>query len=279
MLPEAKYKFLAAEVKKRSGLVLGPEKGYLIESRLAPLARAEGLSGPEAVVDAMMRGDQRLCAAASEALATHETFFFRDKTPFDLFTDVMLPALKTSRGSRALKIWCAAASTGQEPYSLAMLIREIGAVNASILATDMCAHVLEKAKAGLYSQFEVQRGLAIQRLVKHFDQSGDSWRIKPDLREMIRFEPGNLLDDFARYGQQDIIFCRNVLIYFDVEAKARVLDRLAGLLAPDGFLVLGAAETVVGLTDTLKPVAGQRGLYVRADTASAAPVRPAVVAA
>ncbi len=277
MLPENKYKFLAAEVKKRSGLVLGPEKGYLIESRLAPLARAEGLASPEAVVDAMMRGDQRLCAAASEALATHETFFFRDKTPFDLFSEIMMPALKKARGGGALKIWCAAASTGQEPYSLAMLIRETGGLSANILATDMCAHVLEKAKAGLYSQFEVQRGLAIQRLVKHFDQSGDSWRIKPELREMIRFEPGNLLDDFSRYGQKDIIFCRNVLIYFDVDAKAKILDRLASLLAPDGYLVLGAAETVVGLTDTLKPVAGQRGLYVRADATQ--PVRPAVAAA
>ncbi|WP_429910466.1 CheR family methyltransferase [Glycocaulis sp.] len=263
MLSEPKYKFLAAEVKKRSGLVLGPEKGYLIESRLAPLARAEGLSGPEAVVDAMMRGDQRLCAAASEALATHETFFFRDKTPFELFSEIMAPALRQARGGRAFKIWCAAASTGQEPYSLAMLIRETSGLSASILATDMCAHVLEKAKAGLYSQFEVQRGLPIQRLVEHFEQSGDSWRVKPELRQMIRFEPGNLLDDFSRYGPQDIIFCRNVLIYFDVEAKAKILDRLAALLAPDGYLVLGAAETVVGLTDSLKPVAGQRGLYVR----------------
>ncbi|MCC5980102.1 MAG: protein-glutamate O-methyltransferase CheR [Oceanicaulis sp.] len=278
MLPENKYKFLAAEVKKRSGLVLRPEKGYLIESRLAPLARTEGLAGPEAVVDAMMRGDQRLCAAASEALATHETFFFRDKTPFDLFTEIMMPALRTARSTRPLKIWCAAASTGQEPYSLAMLIRETGGLSASILATDMCAHVLEKAKTGLYSQFEVQRGLAIQRLVKHFEQSGDSWRVKPELREMIRFEPGNLLDDFSRYGQQDIIFCRNVLIYFDVDAKAKILDRLAALLAPDGYLVLGAAETVVGLTDTLKPVAGQRGLYVRADAAQK-PARPASVVA
>jgi chemotaxis protein methyltransferase CheR len=275
MLSEAKYKFLANEVKKRSGLVLGPEKGYLIESRLAPLARAEGLAGPEAVVDAMMRGDQRLCKAASEALATHETFFFRDKTPFDLFSDVMAPALRQARAGRPLKIWCAAASTGQEPYSLAMLIRETGGMSASIFATDMCVHVLEKAKAGLYSQFEVQRGLPIQRLVKHFDQSGESWRVKPELREMIRFEPGNLLDDFARYGQQDIIFCRNVLIYFDVESKAKILDRLAAQLAPDGYLVLGAAETVVGLTDSLKPVAGHRGLYVR-NIAQSVPARSAV---
>lgn len=278
MLSEAKYKFLAGEVKKRSGLVLGPEKGYLIESRLAPLARAEGLSGPEAVVDAMMRGDQRLCTAASEALATHETFFFRDKTPFDLFSEVMAPALRQARAGRAFKIWCAAASTGQEPYSLAMLIREMSGISASILATDMCAHVLEKAKAGLYSQFEVQRGLAIQRLVQHFEQSGDSWRVKPELREMIRFETGNLLEDFSRYGQLDIIFCRNVLIYFDVESKAKVLNRLAAQLAPDGYLVLGAAETVVGLTDSLKPVAGHRGLYVR-NGATPAASAPAAFAA
>lgn len=279
MLSETKYKFLAAEVKKRSGLILGPEKGYLIESRLAPLARAEGLAGPEAVVDAMMRGDQRLCAAASEALATHETFFFRDKTPFDMFTDVMVPALRQARAGRPFKIWCAAASTGQEPYSLAMLIREMNGISASILATDMCAHVMEKAKAGIYSQFEVQRGLAIQRLVKHFEQAGDSWRVKPELREMIRFETGNLLEDFSRYGTLDIIFCRNVLIYFDVESKAKILNRLAQQLAPDGYLVLGAAETVVGLTDSFKPVPGHRGLYMRNQPAQhAGPAAPRAVA-
>lgn len=281
MLSETKYKFLAAEVKKRSGLVLGPEKGYLIESRLAPLARAEGLNGPEAIIDAMMRGDQRLCVAASEALATHETFFFRDKTPFELFSEVMAPALRQARAGRPLKIWCAAASTGQEPYSLAMLVRETSGLSASILATDMCAHVLEKARAGVYSQFEVQRGLPIQRLVQHFDQTGDSWRVKPELREMVRYETGNLLDEFSRYGTQDIIFCRNVLIYFDVESKAKILDRLASLLAPDGYLVLGAAETVVGLTDSLKPVAGHRGLYVRnaqAAPAAAAPLGARAVA-
>ncbi|WP_373870243.1 CheR family methyltransferase [Glycocaulis alkaliphilus] len=278
-MSETKYKFLAAEVKKRSGLILGPEKGYLIESRLAPLARAEGLAGPEAVVDAMMRGDQRLCAAASEALATHETFFFRDKTPFDMFTDVMVPALRQARAGRPFKIWCAAASTGQEPYSLAMLIREMNGISASILATDMCAHVMEKAKAGIYSQFEVQRGLAIQRLVKHFEQAGDSWRVKPELREMIRFETGNLLEDFSRYGTLDIIFCRNVLIYFDVESKAKILNRLAQQLAPDGYLVLGAAETVVGLTDSFKPVPGHRGLYMRNQPAAqAGPAAPRAVA-
>jgi len=263
MLPASKFDFLSAEVKKRSGLILGPEKGYLVESRLAPVARSEGFATIESLVDAMMRGDQRLCTLASEALATHETFFFRDKTPFDTFEQVIVPALKPVRAGRAIKIWCAACSTGQEPYSLAMLAREMGGMHTDILGTDMVPAVLEKARAGLYSQFEVQRGLPIKRLVEHFEQAGESWRVKPELRQMVRFESGNLLDDFGRYGVLDVIFCRNVLIYFDPETKARILERLANQLADDGFLVLGAAETVVGLTDALKPVPGQRGLYAK----------------
>ncbi len=262
-LPSNKFDFLCQDVRKRSGLVLGQEKAYLIDSRLGPLARKDGFASVEALIDAMMRGDQRICVAASEALATHETFFFRDKTPFDLFENVIAPALKTARMGRQLKIWCAAASSGQEPYSLGMLLDEIPGLSADILATDMSAPVLEKAKAGIYTQFEVQRGLPIQRLVKHFDQVGDSWRIKPQLRQKVRFEQANLLDDFARFGKMDVIFCRNVLIYFDIQTKAKVLDRLAAQLADDGFLRLGAAETVVGLTDSLRPISGHRGLYAK----------------
>jgi len=262
-LPSNKFDFLCQDVRKRSGLVLGQEKAYLIDSRLGPLARKEGFASVEALIDAMMRGDQRLCVAASEALATHETFFFRDKTPFDLFENVIAPSLKSTRMGRQLKIWCAAASSGQEPYSLGMLLDEIPGLSADIHATDMSAPVLEKAKAGIYTQFEVQRGLPIQRLVKHFDQVGDSWRIKPQLRQKVRFEQANLLDDFARYGKMDVIFCRNVLIYFDIQTKAKVLDRLAAQLADDGFLLLGAAETVVGLTDSLRPISGHRGLYAK----------------
>lgn len=262
-LPSNKFDFLCQDVRKRSGLVLGQEKAYLIDSRLGPLARKEGFASVEALIDAMMRGDQRICVAASEALATHETFFFRDKTPFDLFENVIAPALKSSRMGRQLKIWCAAASSGQEPYSLGMLLDEIPGLSADILATDMSAPVLEKAKAGIYTQFEVQRGLPIQRLVKNFDQVGDSWRIKPQLRQKVRFEQANLLDDFARFGKMDVIFCRNVLIYFDIQTKAKVLDRLAAQLADDGFLLLGAAETVVGLTDSLRPISGHRGLYAK----------------
>jgi len=262
-LPPNKFEFLSQDVRKRSGLVLGQEKAYLVDSRLGPLARKEGFASVEALVDAMMRGDQRLSVAVSEALATHETFFFRDKTPFDLFENVIAPSLRSSRLGRQLKIWCAAASSGQEPYSLGMLLDELPGLNADILATDMSAQVLEKAKAGIYTQFEVQRGLPIQRLVKHFDQVGDSWRIKPQLRQKVRFEQANLLDDFSRFGRQDVIFCRNVLIYFDIPTKAAVLNRLSSLLSDDGFLLLGAAETVVGLTDSLRPVNGHRGLYAK----------------
>jgi chemotaxis protein methyltransferase CheR len=267
-LPPAKFEFLSNDVRQRTGLMLGPEKAYLVDSRLGPLARKEGFACVDALVDAMMRGDRALCIAASEALATHETFFFRDKTPFDLYEKTIAPALKTARAGRSLKIWCAAASSGQEPYSLAMLADEGLTPPADILATDMSGPVLEKARAGVYSQFEVQRGLPIQRLVKHFDQAGESWKIKPAIRQKVRFEQSNLLEDFSRYGRLDVIFCRNVLIYFDIQTKAKILDRLAAQLTDDGYLVLGAAETVVGLTEALRPVPGQRGLYAKPATAA-----------
>ena len=269
-LPSAKFDFLSQDVKTRTGLILGPEKAYLVDSRLGPLARKEGFDSVEGLVDAMMRGDRAMCVAASEALATHETFFFRDKTPFDLFEKTIWPALKASMRGRRMRIWCAAASSGQEPYSLAMLLDEAGEPNVEILATDMSAQVLEKAKAGVYTQFEVQRGLPIQRLVKHFEQVGDAWKIRPHIRQRVRFEQGNLLDNFSRYGKMDVIFCRNVLIYFDIETKAEVLNRLAAQLSDDGFLLLGAAETVVGLTESLRPVPGHRGLYAKPETAARA---------
>ncbi|MCC5995770.1 MAG: protein-glutamate O-methyltransferase CheR [Oceanicaulis sp.] len=267
-LPAHKFEHLCKEVRARTGLVLGPEKAYLVESRLGPLARKSGFASVEALIDAMMRGDKAVLTAACEALATHETFFFRDKTPFEMFEQVIAPTLKGARAGRNLKIWCAAASSGQEPYSLAMLLDEAGGPQADILATDMSAAVLEKAKAGLYTQFEVQRGLSIQRLVKHFDQTGEAWRIKPHLRQKVRFEQSNLLEDFSRLGRMDVIFCRNVLIYFDIETKAKILERLAAQLADDGYLILGAAETVVGLTDSLRPAQGHRGLYTRAGAAA-----------
>lgn len=268
--------FVAAEAYKRSGLVLSADKGYLLESRLAPLARAEGFPSIEALITAARRdSSDRLLWAITEALATHETFFFRDNTPFDLFKEEILPVLSRTRGNTAtIRIWCAACSSGQEPYSLAMLLEEekarLGGLRFEIVATDMAPRVLEKAKAGLYSQFEVQRGLAIQRLVTHFDQSGDQWRVKPNLRSMVTFKKQNLLEGYTGMGTFDVIFCRNVLIYFDADTKKRVLQRLAAQTATDGYLVMGAAETVVGLSQDYAPVEGRRGLYGRAGVVKSA---------
>jgi chemotaxis protein methyltransferase CheR len=200
-------------------------------------------------------------------MTTNETFFFRDKLPFDHFRDTIMPALIAARArEKRIRIWCTAASTGQEPYSLAMLLKGMGAAisgyRIDIVATDLSSEILEKAKAGIYTQFEVQRGLAVQLLVKYFDQVGETWQLAPELRSMVQFRPINLLNDFSALGTFDVVFCRNVLIYFDQDTKIAVLDRIAQQMPDDGYLVLGAAETVIGLTGAFKPLADKRGLYV-----------------
>jgi len=260
------YEFLRKLLKERSGLDLSPDKQYLVESRLIPLARKIGLPGITELVQKMKFGADALTAEVVEAMTTNETFFFRDKVPFDHLRDTMLPALLQARASRrALRIWCAAASTGQEPYSIAMCLKELGSALAGwrveIIGTDLSQAVLEKSRAGIFSQFEVQRGLPIQMLVKHFTQIGELWQLNPDIRSMVQFRQLNLLHDFSQLGSFDIIFCRNVLIYFDQETKARIFERLAKVVDADGFMVLGAAESVVGISDAFKPYPDRRGLY------------------
>jgi chemotaxis protein methyltransferase CheR len=173
--------------------------------------------------------------------------------------------LKARAVRKNIRIWCAAGSTGQEPYSLAMCLKEMRGALAGwrieILATDLSQEVLEKSKAGIYSQFEVQRGLPIQMLVKYFKQMGEFWQINADIRAMVQHRQLNLLHDFSQLGTFDVIFCRNVLIYFDQDTKINIFNRLAKATEPDGFLALGAAETVVGLTDVFKPHPERRGLY------------------
>jgi len=198
-------------------------------------------------------------------MTTNETFFFRDKIPFDHLREI-LPALMQARANRrSLRIWSAACSTGQEPYSIAMLLKEAGQVLAGwrteIVATDLSQGVLEKSKSGLFSQFEVQRGLPIQLLVKHFTQIGELWQLNADIRSMVQHRQLNLLQDFSQLGMFDVIFCRNVLIYFDQDTKAAIFERLVKQLEPDGMLMLGAAESVVGITDAFKPCPEKRGLY------------------
>lgn len=268
---------LAALLKQRSGLILGSDKTYLIESRLAPVARREGYANVAALLTALRtKRDEKLIYTVTDAMTTNETFFFRDKTPFDQFKSDVLPALAKAR-SGDIKIWCAACSTGQEPYSLAMMMEEsrgqFPRVNLDILATDISERCLEKAQAGLYTQFEVQRGLPIQMMVKHFEKIDEMWRISPKIRQAVRYKKLNLLDDLRSVGRQDVIYCRNVLIYFDIETKKRVLEQMATLLADDGYLFLGAAETVLGITDVFKPMAGMRGLYIKNQAVGAQPVR------
>jgi chemotaxis protein methyltransferase CheR len=262
------FDYLRQMLRERSGLVLSAEKQYLAESRLLPVARKHGMTTLGELVG-KLRGAPAapLSAEVVEAMTTNETFFFRDKLPFDHFRDTVMPALIATRArEKRIRIWCTACSTGQEPYSLAIMLKGMAAklagIRVEILATDISGDVLERAKAGLYSQFEVQRGLPIQNLVQFFTQSGDSWRIAADLRTMVQFRPINLLKDFSALGPFDVIFCRNVLIYFDQETKIGVLNRLARQLSEDGFLALGAAETVVGLTDAFKPMGDRRGIYV-----------------
>jgi chemotaxis protein methyltransferase CheR len=262
------YDFLRKCLKDRSGLVLSADKQYLVESRLLPVARRAGLNGLGELVTALKRSDaEALMTTVVEAMTTNETFFFRDKTPFENFRSTILPALMAARpNSRHIRIWCAAASTGQEPYSLAMALKEMGREvedwRIDILATDLSAAVLEKARQGIYSQFEAQRGLPIQLLIKYFTQVGEMWQLAPSVRSMVKFHQINLLADFTHLGMFDVVFCRNLLIYLDQAAKVDLLDRLARVIYGDGYLVLGAAETVVGVTERLKVLPDKRGLYV-----------------
>ena len=260
------YEYLRKLLKDQSGLDLSADKQYLIESRLLPLARKCGLSGIGDLVQKMKGGAASIVTLVVEAMTTNETLFFRDKIPFDHFREMIVPEIVKARaGRKSVRIWCAAGSTGQEPYSLAMCLKEMGAALAGwrieIIATDLSLEVLEKSKAGIYSQFEVQRGLPIQLLVKHFKQTGEFWQINPEIRAMVQHRQLNLLHDFSQLGTFDVIFCRNVLIYFDQDTKINIFNRLHRATEADGFLVLGAAETVVGLTENFKPYPERRGLY------------------
>jgi chemotaxis protein methyltransferase CheR len=264
------YEFLRKLLKERSGLDLSADKQYLVESRLIPLARKAELPGIAELVGKIKAGSAALTAEVVEAMTTNETFFFRDKIPFDHLRESILPALVQARASRrSLRIWCAASSTGQEPYSIAMCVKEFAGLagwRVEIVATDLSQEVLEKSKAGIYSQFEVQRGLPIQMLVKYFTQTGELWQLKADLRAMVQHRQLNLLQDFSHLGTFDVIFCRNVLIYFDQDTKVAVFDRLARMVEADGVLLLGAAESVVGISDAFKPYPERRGVYrVNAD--------------
>lgn len=272
-MTEADFAFLARFLRERSGLDLAPGKRYLAESRLGPVCRNAGIATLGDLARRLRAGsDAVLEHAVVEAMATHETSFFRDKLPFDALRTEILPGLIEARAaSRRLRIWSAAASTGQEAYSLAMLTHDLAPAlegfQVEILGTDLSRAAIARARAGLYSQLEVQRGLPILKLLHHFSQvEGQGWRISEDLRKAVDFRVFNLLDDTRRFGIFDLVLCRNVLIYLDAAAKAKLLSKLARALAPDGAICLGTPESVMGIGSGLVPHPAARGFFVLAGT-------------
>ncbi|MCJ8324395.1 MAG: protein-glutamate O-methyltransferase CheR [Rhizobiales bacterium] len=261
------FEYLRDFLMKSSGLVVKPEKEYLLKSRLEPLARSRGMESISELVSSMKSAIAlELRDTVTDAMTTNESLFFRDKTPFEHLDNIMLPYFLEQRKVRKrLRIWCAAASTGQEPYSIAMSLKEQGAKlagwNFDILGTDISKTVLTKATAGQYTQFEVQRGLPIKLLLKYFTQQGENWVLNENVRRMVKYKESNLLENFANVGKFDIVFCRNVLIYFDLETKKKVLEKISLQMEPDSYLLLGAAETVMGICDKFEAVKGARGLY------------------
>jgi chemotaxis protein methyltransferase CheR len=261
------FEFICQILRERSGLVLTNDKAYLLESRLLPVARKWKLATFDDLVRVIRsKMDEAVIRDVVEAMTTNESFFFRDTKPFDQFKALVLPALLKSRAaSRTIRIWSAACSSGQEPYSLAMILSESAAQlngwKIEIVGTDLSTEILNRAKEGMYSQFEVQRGLPITMLVKYFSQIGDRWQINAKIRGMVQYKEFNLLQDPMALGRFDVVFCRNVLIYFDQPTKTRVLNSVSKLMPEDGFLFLGGAETVLGITDKFQMVPGQRGVY------------------
>jgi chemotaxis protein methyltransferase CheR len=267
------FDFVSQLLRKRAGIVLTGDKMYLLESRLAPLARKEGLPSIDDLIQVVRaRRDERLITQVVDVMTTNETFFFRDKTPFDHFKEAIMPALVPARRGQRIRIWNAACSTGQEPYSLAMMLDQspalAGGVPVEIIATDISDRCLERARQGLFTQFEVQRGLPIQMLMHYFTQQDDHWRISEKIRSMVTFKKLNLMDPSFTLGKFDVVFCRNVLIYFDGPTKADVLNRIANCMNPGGFLMLGAAESVIGITQAFENSNDRRGLYKLANRAA-----------
>lgn len=274
VLSRTDAEFLRQLVRAKSGIVLGEDKGYLLESRLTPLAKAIGLNSVEDLVPRLRaEPNGQLARQVVEAMTTNETFFFRDVQPFECLKKVVLPELIAKRGAqRRLDLWCAAASTGQEPYSVAMVLREhfpqVAGWTIRLLATDIATEVLKRARAGRYSQLEVNRGLPAPLLLKYFTKDGLDWVIKDELKRMVEFRELNLLDPFPITGQLDIIFIRNVLIYFDLDTKRDILAKCRKLLRPDGFLFLGGAETTLTVDDHFVRVDFDKGGCYRLKGAS-----------
>ncbi|MGL4325043.1 MAG: CheR family methyltransferase [Beijerinckiaceae bacterium] len=266
---QSDFQFLQKFLQSRSGLDLPEQKSYLLESRLLKVLRDFQLPTLTHLVARVRAGDAALERQVIEAMTTNETLFFRDRVPFDALETLILPRLMKARAAtRRLSIWCAACSAGQEPYSLAMMFEEKRELWAgwtiAIHATDLSAAMIARAQAATYTQFEVQRGLPVRYLLKYFTQDKDVWTLNAALRTRVQFKTMNLMQDFGPIGSFDIIMCRNVLIYFDLPTRRDVLNRMLPHLAGDGRLILGAPETVVGVTHEYTPDPDAHGFYIPA---------------
>ena len=272
-ITHAQFALLADVVRRRSGLALPPNKIELVQSKLAPVAARFGFKKVGAMLAELEDAAEELAAAITEAMTTNETSFFRDPACFDHIRDTILPALKAARAhKRRLRIWCGAAATGQEPYSLAMLLHEAGLLRGDwkidLFATDLSSEAVARMREGLYSKYEVERGLPAGYLTRYFGQEGAQWRIADHLRRDLRIHRFNLLDSYRWLGEIDIVLCRNVLLYFDGADRRETVARLETCLAPDGWLILGATETASVAGDLFMPAGAVRGVYVKARNAS-----------
>ena len=247
--------YVATLMRRRSAVVLDDDKRYLIETRLSQVAADKGYRDVRAVVAGLREGHAGLDTTVVEALVTHETLFFRDVAPFEVLKKEILPPLIAARAARRrLRIWSAACSSGQEPYSIAMLLLEhfpdvARSWDVRVVATDVSDAVLARARAGRYRQLEVNRGLGAQQLLRFFERDGAEWSVHGDVRRLVDFRKHNLLDPVPADISPDVIFLRNVLIYFDVPTKRSILARVAAVLPADGALVLGATETTLGVDE------------------------------
>jgi chemotaxis protein methyltransferase CheR len=266
------FVYLADVLRRRSGLLITEKKVNLVQNRLAPVMRRFGFKDVGSLIKELRYGHEALVQSVIEAMTTNDSAFFRDRRTFDEFRDIVLPRLLRDRAdTKELHIWCAACAAGQEPYSVAMLLEDARLLENGwtirLIATDINSQMITRAQDGVYSQFEVQRGLSIRRLVGGFTQEGTNWRISDSLRRMVTFRTFNLLDSFGWLPDLDVVFCRNVLMYFDNKTRISVLDRIGDVLEPDGALLVGPAELVGGLAMGYTAAARAPGLYFKAKPA------------
>ncbi|OEF59524.1 chemotaxis protein CheR [Enterovibrio norvegicus] len=268
-ITEQEYRDFCKYLESKCGIVLGDSKQYLVRSRLSPLLTRYKLASMSELFQLVLTNRNRdLAVAAIDAMTTNETLWFRDAYPFDVLANKLLP--EVAENKRPIKIWSAASSSGQEPYSIAMTIQEVLArrpglfQSAQITGTDISSTMLENCRAGIYDNLALSRGLSPERKRKFFEDAGEGrMKVNDSLKRMVTFKPQNLMESYSLHGKFDIIFCRNVLIYFSPEMKAQVLNQMASSLNPGGYLLLGASESLTGLTDRFEMIRCNPGIIYR----------------